>query len=114
MELAVQRASVLQCNVCANQARPQAPLPANTSTATEFNDKIGLDVKYLPGWNPQQKIPCVNVVDYATSFQVMVPIFSRETMHTGNWARQSGTGNGLAASCSAFWTKLVHPLNRNG
>ena len=78
-ELADQRASVLQCNVCANQARPQAPLPANTSTATEFNDKIGLDVKYLPGWNPQQKIPCVNVVDYATSFQVMVPIFSRET-----------------------------------
>ena len=40
---------------------------------------VGLDIKYLPGRQPQQKIPCVNCVDMATSLQIMTPIFKRET-----------------------------------
>ena len=77
--LAVQRVSHLQCSACSNHQRPAAPLPANTSRITEFNEKIGVDVKYLPGWRADQTIPCVNIVDYASSLQVMVPIFKRET-----------------------------------
>ena len=79
---AVQRASSLSCSVCANQSRPTAPLPANTSSASQFNEKVGLDVKYLPGWLSGQKIPCVNMVDFATSLQVMVPLHRTETGET--------------------------------
>ena len=72
--LALQRVSHLACPVCANHQRFAAPLPANTSRVSEFNQRVGLDVKYLPGWTPGQKIPCVNLVDYASSLQVVVPI----------------------------------------
>ena len=78
-DLAIRRASALPCSVCANQRRPSAPLPANASVVKDFNDAVGLDVKYLPGWQPQQKIPCVNCVDMATSLQLMTPITKRET-----------------------------------
>ena len=76
---ALERVQYLQCQVCSNQQRPAAPLPANTSRTCQFNEKLGLDVKYLPGWNPGQKVACVNLVDYASSFQMMVPIGRRET-----------------------------------
>ena len=78
-DLAVQRAAALRCSVCANQQRPAAPLPSNASVVRDFNEVVGLDIKYLPGWQPQQKIPCVNCVDMATSLQIMTPIFKRET-----------------------------------
>ena len=80
--LALQRVSEIRCGVCLNQSRPSAPLPANTSVAQTFNEKVGLDVKYLPGWQARQKIPCVNIVDYATSLQVMVPLTKMETGDT--------------------------------
>ena len=78
-ERAIRRAALLQCSVCANQSRPTAPLPANTSQVKEFNAKLGLDIKYLPGWKVNQKVPCVNMVDYATSLQVMVPLRQAES-----------------------------------
>ena len=78
-EKAISRVSSMECSVCANQTRPTAPLPANATVATEFNEKVGIDVKYLPGWKPTQRIPCVNIVDYATSLQVMVPLPRAET-----------------------------------
>ena len=76
---AIERANKLQCSICANHQRPSAPLPANTDRAREFNDRVGLDVKHVQGWQAGHKQVCVNIVDYATSFQVMVPIGRRET-----------------------------------
>ena len=73
-DLALERAAALECPVCANQRRPAAPLPANASQAAEFNERVGLDIKYLPGWLPGQKVAAVNMVDYASSLQVVVPL----------------------------------------
>ena len=78
-ELALSRVQHLECSACANNQRPTPALPANTTRVCQFNEKLGLDVKYLPRWNPGQKVACVNLVDYASSFQVMVPIGRRET-----------------------------------
>ena len=78
-EEAIRQARELECSVCHNHKAPSSALPANTSRATRFNEKIGLDVKYLPGWKSNQKVPCINIIDYATSLQVMRPIFQRET-----------------------------------
>ena len=63
----------------ANHRRPAAALPANTSRTLEFNTRVGLDVKYLPSWIPGKKVPCVNLVDYATALQVLIPIGQKET-----------------------------------
>ena len=69
-QLAVERATLLQCSVCANHQRPSAPLPANTDRVKELKDRVGLDVKHVTGWSTGHKQVCVNIVDYATSLQV--------------------------------------------
>ena len=69
----------LQCDVCRAQKPPTPPPPAQTNRAERFNQRIGLDVKYLPGWKPNQRIPALNIVDYASSYQVMIPLPGRET-----------------------------------
>ena len=76
---AIKVAQSLQCSVCMNHQPPSSALPANVPQSLEFNHHIGLDVKYLKGWKVNQRVPCVSIVDYGTSFQVMAPIFERET-----------------------------------
>ena len=69
----------IQCDVCKAQKPPASPPPAQTNRATRFNERIGLDVKYLSGWKPNQRIPALNIIDFASSYQVMVPLPGRET-----------------------------------
>ena len=42
---------------------------SRASQAAEFNERVGLDIKYLPGWLPGQKVAAVNIVDYASSLK---------------------------------------------
>ena len=76
---AIDLAREVVCDVCRAQKPPVPPPPAQTNRATHFNQRVGLDVKYLPGWQPNQKIPCLNIVDFASSYQVMVPLAGRAT-----------------------------------
>ena len=46
---------------------------------SDFNALVGLDIKYLPGWKVNQRVPALNIVDYASSFQLMVPLPAQET-----------------------------------
>ena len=75
---AIELAERLQCTVCQNHQQPKAALPANVPNIPEFNHHLGLDVKYLPGWKVNQRIPCVSLVDYGTSMHIMAPIFQKE------------------------------------
>ena len=45
----------------------------------DFNQRVGLDVKFLPGWKPNQRATALNIVDHATSYQLVVPFFETET-----------------------------------
>ena len=83
---AIELAREVQCDVCRAQKPPTPPPPAQTHRAEHFNQRVGLDVKYLQGWQPNQKIPCLNVVDYASSYQIMVPLSGRAT---GEMIRQA-------------------------
>lgn len=76
---AIKAAQSFQCSVCANHQKPASALPAKTGRVGEFNSKVGLDAKYLPGWKPNQRVPCISIVDYATSMHVMAPIFTKES-----------------------------------
>ena len=97
---AIARAQVFKCSVCANQQRPATPLPANTSTCLEFNEQVGMDAKYVDGWRSGQKIPCVNLVDFATSLQVMIPLAKVET------------GQSLVATFRDRWVAWAGPPQR--
>lgn len=78
-ERAVKLAHQHKCNFCQTQVKPHVPLPAKSSRPREFNQTIGVDVKYLTGWKPNQKIKAVNIVDQASCYQLMIPFFERET-----------------------------------
>ena len=76
---AIKAAKELTCSVCANHVQASSALPANVPRVLDFNSQVGLDVKYLPSWKPGKTIRCVNIVDYASSLQIVVPIFQHET-----------------------------------
>lgn len=70
----------LKCDFCESRRAPAVPNPAQVSSITTvFNQKIGIDVKNLSGWRPNQKVKALNIVDYASNFQLMVPFFETET-----------------------------------
>eukprot|EP00435_Cladocopium_sp_Y103_P050219 s645_g15.t1 len=71
--------------------------PRKVNTVTEFNRGVGLDVKFLPGWKPNQRIAALNAVDHATSYQLMLPFFETETssvlrkLYLERWVQWAGS-----------------------
>eukprot|EP00435_Cladocopium_sp_Y103_P050118 s180_g15.t1 len=80
-DTAIKLARSLTCPFCQARQQPAPANPGKVSSVSEFNQRVGLDVKYLPGWRHNQKVPALNIVDHATSFQFMVPFFEVETSH---------------------------------
>ena len=85
-----------RCSFCQSQVKPHVPLPAKTSRPQEFNQCVGIDVKNLNGWAPNQKIKALNIVDQASCYQLMIPFHERETSEVirrefaNNWVRIFG------------------------
>ena len=82
---ALKRARDFVCPICQAHQRPADALPSRPAGAEGFNDRIGMDIKYLQGWQLHQKVPCLNIVDYGSSFQRVVPL----TKDTGASIRQA-------------------------
>eukprot|EP00435_Cladocopium_sp_Y103_P022821 s443_g5.t1 len=78
-ERALTLAAKFSCQLYESQKKPTVPNPGQTSHITSFNNKIGIDVKHLPGWKQNQKVKALNVVDYGSNFQMMIPFFEVET-----------------------------------
>ena len=62
---AIKIARDLSCDFCTDRKAPMVANPGKTSTVTEFNQRVGLDVKFLPGWKPNQRVTALNIVDHA-------------------------------------------------
>ena len=77
-EQAIRLAREFDCDHCRSQAQPRHALPTQTQRVTEFNALVGMDIKYLSGWKTNQKVPALNLVDYGSSLQLMIPLFQRE------------------------------------
>ena len=78
---AIALARKFHCEICVQRQRPTPCLPSSAHQILDFGHRVGIDVKLLPGWSTNQKIKCLNIVDYASSFQVMCPFFETETGH---------------------------------
>ena len=76
---AIEMARTFRCETCASRAPPKTALPAQTGRVVDFNHRIGIDVKHLPGWKHNQKVKALNIVDYASGYQRMIPFFETET-----------------------------------
>ena len=95
-ELALRLAREHTCDFCRARIKPHVPLPARTHRATSFNEQVGIDVKYLPGWKPNQKIKALNIVDQASCFQQVIPFYEVETsallrkLYSTHWVAWAG------------------------
>ena len=93
---AIKLAQKLECQFCKSQIRPHVPLPAKSARPSVFNQCIGIDVKNLVGWRPNQKIKALNIVDQASCYQLMIPFYETETSQvlkrlvSEHWARIFG------------------------
>ena len=95
-EAAIRLAKELKCDFCTSRQAPTVANPGQTHRVLEFNQRVGLDVKYLPGWKPNQKISALNIVDYASSYQLIIPFFETETasvlrkLYLDKWVNWAG------------------------
>ena len=78
-DAAIKAAREFSCDLCRANTKPKISLPAQVHRVSDFNALVGLDIKYLPGWKVNQRVPALNIVDYASSFQLMVPLPAQET-----------------------------------
>ena len=76
---ALDLASNLKCDLCEARKPPTVSNPAQVSQVTVFNHEIGIDLKNLTGWQVNQKVKMLNMIDYASNFQLMMPFFETET-----------------------------------
>ena len=78
---AIKMARDLSCDFCTARKAPTVANPGKTSTVTEFNQRVGLDVSSScqAGGKPNQRVTALNIVDHATSYQLVVPFFETET-----------------------------------
>ena len=111
-----------QCDVCVQKQRPTPCLPASPSQTLDFNHRIGMDVKRLPGWQVNQQVKCLNIVDYASSFQVMLPFYEVEKasvlrrLYQEGWLRWAGPPVELLldAATTNMAESMIDPLEQSG
>jgi hypothetical protein len=95
--LAVARAKVFECSICQNRVKPKPANPASANRIAEFNQRVAVDVKSLPGWKPLQKVKALNIIDIGSSFQIMAPLFEGDTavemrqQYNEKWRNWAGT-----------------------
>ena len=93
---AIEEAKKYSCEVCIQRQRPTPSLPVSAHQILDFGHRVGLDVKILPGGTQNQKVKCLNIVDYGSSFQVMCPFYENETgpllkrLFDENWLQWAG------------------------
>eukprot|EP00435_Cladocopium_sp_Y103_P021891 s1135_g5.t1 len=98
---ALELAAKLKCDFCESRKGPAVSMPASLSHVSVFGQKIGIDVKNLNGWKVNQKVKALNIVDYASNFQLMVPFFETETagllrqLLSDRWFAWAGNPNEL-------------------
>ena len=73
----MKEAKELKCSVC---ERHKAMRPARRAAPPReigTNEVVGIDVIYLPTVNPQRSRPALNIIDWGTKFQLVIPLRSK-------------------------------------
>ena len=83
------------CDLCKEHQQPKPARPTSIPRAYEANQVIGVDIVYMPWTAPNQQVPVLNTVDWATCCQVLEPVqgLTAEKAWTAfmrGWARVFG------------------------
>ena len=72
-----------RCDLCDRHQPPKAARPSAMPKFYEPNKVLGVDVVYMPGLNPRESRPVLNIIDWGTCFQVLEPL--RDLSSMGVW-----------------------------
>ena len=70
---AIKFAKELKCAVCEQHQKTRPPRQAAPPKELQVNSVVGIDTVYLPTWSGRTR-PALNIVCWATRFQLVVPI----------------------------------------
>ena len=83
------------CDLCSGQERPKAARPSTIPRHFETGKVVGVDVVYFPGLEPSQSVPVLNIIDWASCYQMLEPLEEKSAQHVWtkfqqSWARTFG------------------------
>ncbi|CAE7795674.1 GIP [Symbiodinium necroappetens] len=76
-EEVLQEARNLKCSVCEKFASVRPPRKAAPPREFGINEVIGMDTVWLPTVGQKQKRVALNIIDYSSHFQTMIPLRGR-------------------------------------
>ena len=81
-----------KCPVCARSPKPKSARPATLPKTFEPCKIVGVDVVYFPALDVRQTRPVLNIVDWATGYQMLEPLENMQSQHIwekfqSTWAR---------------------------
>ncbi|OLQ12727.1 Copia protein [Symbiodinium microadriaticum] len=76
-EEVLQEARNLKCSVCEKFASVRPPRKAAPPREFGINEVIGMDTVWLPTVGQEQKRVALNIIDYSSHFQMMIPLRGR-------------------------------------
>ena len=63
-----------QCDLCKSQKKPELNRPAVIPRSYAPGRTVGVDVVYFPGVAPNETVPVLNIIDWASCYQVLEPM----------------------------------------
>ncbi|CAK9108923.1 Retrovirus-related Pol polyprotein from transposon RE2 (Retro element 2) (AtRE2) [Includes: Protease RE2 [Durusdinium trenchii] len=81
-----------KCDICERNKKPKSARPAILPKTFEPCRTVGLDVVFFPGLDVRQVRPVLNMVDWATGYQMLEPLDNTQSSHIwekfyGTWVR---------------------------
>ena len=70
-----------KCDICERNKKPKAARPAMLPKTFEPCRTIGLDVVYFPALDVRQVRPVLNMLDWATGYQMLEPLDNTQSSH---------------------------------
>ena len=85
----------LVCKTCESTPRPKSARPAQLPKNFEACRAVGVDVVFMPAMNVRENVPVLNMVDLATSYQMLEPLQNMHASHVwekfmSTWCRTFG------------------------
>ena len=84
----IQIAKELKCSVCEKFLTVKPPRKAAPPRELGINEVIGMDTVWLPTVGQKKKKVALNIIDYASHFQMMIPLKGRSPEATWSAYRQ--------------------------
>ena len=108
------------CDLCEAHRKPKAARPAVLPRHFSTNVVVGIDVVYMPGPNPRDTKPVLNMIDWASCYQMLEPLESTLAGHVwerfmSTWGRTFGVPEMVVVDQGReFLGEFATKLNQGG